>query len=152
MNEAYRDDDSTIHHLINETFRLESTINAQVARTLTELELTEALAGLLWRLAPEAPPMSMRRLAEDLVCDPTNVTFLADRLEKRGLLERRRDSTDRRVTVLALTPAGVELRNRLLSAAASQSPFRRLPKAEQEQLLRLLAKVNRLYLADSQTG
>ena len=44
----------------------------------------------------------MRALAQQLFCDPSNVTGIVDRLEKRGLVERRVDENDRRVKKLAL--------------------------------------------------
>ncbi len=84
----------------------------------------------------------MRRVADLLVRDPTNVTFLADRLGARGLLERRKDPTDRRVTVPTVTSSGIELRRRLLEGAVGQSPFLRLTDVEQGELLHPLSKVN----------
>jgi DNA-binding MarR family transcriptional regulator len=48
----------------------------------------------------------MGALARLLQCDASNVTWLADRLEARGFVERRSDPTDRRVKTLALTEAG----------------------------------------------
>ena len=58
----------------------------------------------------------MRDLAARLQCDPSNVTFLADRLEERGLVERRPDPSGRRVKLLALTPAGLAMRIRVVKA------------------------------------
>jgi len=48
----------------------------------------------------------MGALARTLQCDASNVTWLADRLESRGFVERRTDVGDRRVKTLALTDAG----------------------------------------------
>src|SRR5512140_427585 len=55
-------------------------------------------------------PMPMSRLAEALACDASNVTGLVDRLESRGLVRRHASSGDRRVKVLDLTAAGLQLR------------------------------------------
>jgi DNA-binding MarR family transcriptional regulator len=52
----------------------------------------------------------MSSLAETLFCDASNVTGIVDRLEARGLIERRAASHDRRVKLLALTDEGVALR------------------------------------------
>ena len=46
----------------------------------------------------------MSSLAELLVCDASNITGIADRLEARGLVERRSVGADRRVKTLALHP------------------------------------------------
>ena len=80
---------------------------------LAELGLTFAQAHALRILDPERP-LPMSTLAKELACDASNVTGIADRLEARGLIERRSAEGDRRVRVLALTPAGVELRDRVL--------------------------------------
>src|ERR1700716_1714444 len=68
------------------------------------------------------PPISMRELAERLKSDPSNVTGLIDRLEARGLVERRPDSNDRRIKGLALTAAGARLRERLFARLYSAPP------------------------------
>jgi DNA-binding MarR family transcriptional regulator len=77
----------------------------------------------------------MGRLACALGCDASNVTGIVDRLEKRGLIERRPSERDRRVKVLVVTPEGARVRRRLLLrlgeppqsiAALSPSDRRRL--------------------------
>ena len=52
----------------------------------------------------------MRALAQQLFCDPSNVTGIVDRLEARGLIERRSLETDRRVKIIRLTPEGQRVR------------------------------------------
>jgi MarR family transcriptional regulator, organic hydroperoxide resistance regulator len=86
---------------------------ARVGTALTELGLTFAQAHALRLLDPERP-LPMSSLADRLFCDASNVTGIADRLESRGLVERRSAEGDRRVKALTLTPAGVELRRRVL--------------------------------------
>ena len=66
--------------------------------------------------------------------------FLADRLEERGLIERRPDLSDRRVKLLALTTAGLAVRTRIVQAAALRSPLARPSPADQQRLCRLLDK------------
>ncbi len=83
----------------------------------------------------------MRTLAEELKCDPTNVTFLADRLEQRHLVERQADSDDRRIRRLALTARGRSLRNRLVGAIKNDSPLSKLDNREQRELERLLERL-----------
>ena len=84
-------------------------------------------------------PMPMGRLAETLGCDASNVTGLVDRLESRGLVQRRAAERDRRVKVLILTPAGVRLRARLLKQMTGRSlPLSRLSAEEQRTLVKIL--------------
>ncbi|MFE3542970.1 MarR family winged helix-turn-helix transcriptional regulator [Nocardia sp. NPDC059177] len=51
-------------------------------------------------------PIAMRTLAQALSCDASNVTGIINRLEKRGLVRRETNPTDRRVTRLVITPEG----------------------------------------------
>jgi len=82
---------------------------------LDEFGLTFPQAHALRLLDPEQPS-PMNEIADRLVCDASNVTGIADRLESRGLIERRAGSGDRRVKMLALTPAGAEVRERVIEA------------------------------------
>jgi len=107
---------------------------------LAELNLTESLADALWQLDPASGPLSRRMLAERLHCDPSNVTFLVDRLEERGLAQRVENPHDRRVKGVSLTAAGIVTRDRLLSAAADSPLFAGLSPDEQQQLIDLLSQ------------
>ncbi|MEU6254178.1 MarR family transcriptional regulator [Streptomyces sp. NPDC047043] len=69
-----------------------------------EHTLTGAQARLLSLLSLE--PLPMRKLAQKLKCEPSNVTGIVDRLESRGLVERRPDPADRRVKLAAATDEG----------------------------------------------
>jgi DNA-binding MarR family transcriptional regulator len=64
----------------------------------------------------------MRAMADALNVDASMVTWLVDRLEERGLVERRSLPTDRRVKTLALTPLGVQTRARLSRAFYEPPP------------------------------
>lgn len=71
-------------------------------------DLSPMQAQVLRLLEPDrAVPMST--VADQLYCDASNVTGIVDRLEARGLVERRRAAHDGRVRALALTAAGAEV-------------------------------------------
>src|SRR5579864_5548027 len=72
-----------------------------LSATAAELQLAPAQAIALQALEA-ARPISMRELAERMRCHQSNITGLIDRLEARGLVERRPDPRDRRITGLAL--------------------------------------------------
>src|SRR5688500_19052112 len=76
-----------------------------------ELDLSPVQLHSLRLLEPgvETP---MRALAQQLFCDPSNVTGIVDRLEARGMIERRSSDTDRRVKIIRLTPDGQLVRER----------------------------------------
>jgi DNA-binding MarR family transcriptional regulator len=88
--------------------------------------------------------MPMRRLACALHCDSSNVTGIVDRLEERGLVERRPDPADRRVKLLLLTDAGGELRALLVRRLADPpAPLQRLSADEQRALRDLMRRALR---------
>ncbi len=108
---------------------------------INEFELSPPQALALRHLEPDSP-LPMSALAELLHCDNSNITGIVDRLEDRGLVERRPASHDRRVKHLLVTEAGAEVRARLADRMDSApEELSRLTKAEQRQLLALLRKV-----------
>ena len=129
-----------LDQLVEQAYTFSAAIGRWSAAVLAELELTEVLGDVLWQLGAIGQAVPMRDLADRLQCDPSNVTFLADRLEERGLIERRPDLSDRRVKLLALTTAGLAVRMRIVQAAATSSPLARLSLADQQRLCRLLEK------------
>lgn len=60
---------------------------------------------VMWRLE-ESGTLPMSKLADVLDVSLSNATGLIDRMEERGLIARTRDSDDRRVVLVRLTPAG----------------------------------------------
>jgi DNA-binding MarR family transcriptional regulator len=95
---------------------------------------------LIWRLPPGSTA-SMRGMGDRLSCDASFMTGMVDRLEEGGLIERRPDPDDRRVTLIALTGKGAELRERALAALHEPPPeFDALDGDELEQLATLLGK------------
>ncbi|HSO96291.1 MAG TPA: MarR family transcriptional regulator [Acidimicrobiia bacterium] len=72
-----------------------------------ELGLTPGHMKTLFELDAEGG-RSMGDLAVLLACDASNVTWLVDRLEERGLVERRPHPRDRRVKSVVLTPEGAK--------------------------------------------
>ncbi len=65
--------------------------------------LTRAQWVILYRLH-HTPGLSQKELAEVLEVEPITVARLIDRLDERGLVERRPDPADRRVWRLHLLP------------------------------------------------
>jgi len=116
-------------------------VSAHFAAAVAEVDLAPAQARALHELDLERP-ISMRELAERLKSDPSNVTGLIDRLEARGLVERRPDPRDRRIKGLALTAAGARLRARLFARLYSAPPaVAALAKGDQRALRDILQRV-----------
>jgi DNA-binding MarR family transcriptional regulator len=75
----------------------------------SEFDLSPPQVMALRQLDPDEPkPMSELALA--LRCDNSNVTGIVDRLEDRGLVERRPGEHDRRVKMLMITERGAQIR------------------------------------------
>jgi len=105
-----------------------------------ELGLAPKQMGVLWKLEPGGT-LPMRALGESLFCDASYVTDLVDRLEERGLIERRPSPEDRRVKLIALTPEGERCRARALEMLYEPpTEFGALDEAEIRRLCELLSK------------
>jgi MarR family transcriptional regulator, organic hydroperoxide resistance regulator len=78
---------------------------------------------------------TMSELADAWTCDASNATFIVDRLEERGLAERRTVATDRRVKLVVLTARGAGLRGRVLERFFEPPPeLLELSRADLEAL------------------
>ncbi|MEU9017181.1 MarR family transcriptional regulator [Actinomadura sp. NPDC048394] len=112
------------------------------AERIAGLDLTPAQAGLL-RMLAAAPGRSQRELAGDLGMPPSRFVPFADELEERGLIERRRNATDRRVYALHLTEKGEALLTELAQAgmAHEQLLCEALTDEEHDRLLALLRRM-----------
>ena len=128
-------------------FRVAKAKHAVLTARLADLDLTPVQAHALRILDPERP-LAMSELADALYCHASNVTGIVDRLESRGLVERRPGAGDRRVRALVLTPEGAEARARVV-ALLSEPPeaIARLQEADQ----RALRDILRLALAEETT-
>lgn len=70
--------------------------------------LTESQFGALEALR-HLGPLCQRELAAKVLKSAGNMTTVVDNLEKRGLVERRREGDDRRVVTVHLTTSGEQL-------------------------------------------
>jgi DNA-binding MarR family transcriptional regulator len=114
----------------------------QFAERIAALELTPPQAGLL-RLVAASPGRPQQVIAAQLGTPPSRLVALVDRLEQRGLLERRRSTGDRRLSSLYLTDAGEKLLARLGRAAEDHDDAvcGVLAESERGQLRELLLKL-----------
>ena len=85
----------------------------RIPAVAAEFQVSPLGLRLLQILEP-GPGTPMSAVAERLGCDASNVTGIVDRLEARGVLERRDDPRDRRVKRIALTEEGAVVRERAL--------------------------------------
>lgn len=108
---------------------------AEVAATLN---VSQAALRALLAIDPDEP-RPMRDLAVSMNCDASYVTAMVDDLERAGYAERRPGSADRRVKMLALTPAGRRaLRTVQDELLAPPEQIAKLPTPKRTSLARLL--------------
>src|SRR5262245_1553823 len=85
---------------------------------------------------------SMRSRADEWQCDPSNATFIVDRLEELGLASRQPLLNDKRVKLVVLTRKGDKTRTELLQEFHQPPPaFNELDRADLEALERIVAKL-----------
>lgn len=132
--------ESLVYDVLDLVFTAAEQINDLLADAVGDVGLTAVMAKTLWQIEPSATP-SMRQLAADLGCDPSTVTFLADRLQEKGLITREIDPANRRAKIVTLTGHGREVRRRIGTAMLTRSSVAGLSAAEQRQLRRLLTKL-----------
>jgi len=75
-----------------------------------------------------------------ILVESSSTTYVVDKLVKRGLVRRRQGRTDRRVVLLALTPAGRRLIRQIFPrhAQAMRHAVAALPARAQARAVRLL--------------
>jgi MarR family 2-MHQ and catechol resistance regulon transcriptional repressor len=84
-------------------------------------------------------PLSMKRLADSMDISDASATGIVDRMEKRGLVERRHDASDRRVVMVYPTDTGSQL-------------FREMDTHRHDFLVRVFAELTDEELAACLTG
>ncbi len=93
------------YELIKEVFIL---LDDGDRRCLQQYDLTSTQFYVLhWSNSTDGKTLG--EMSERLLCTPSNVTRVVDLLVRRGLLNRERDSEDRRVVRVYPTPAGQKL-------------------------------------------
>jgi len=90
-------------------------LNARMAKT----GLTDTEFGALEALYHKGP-LLLGELQRSILVSSGGITYVVDRLERQGLVERRPCSTDRRARYAALTPKGERLMEEIFPGHAEQ--------------------------------
>lgn len=88
----------------------------------------------------EMGPLPPSKIAQHIMVNSSTVTGVIDRLEKKGFLERMRNSKDRRVITIALTENGTELANNAPLPVQERmiKGIRALTERERDQIIQAL--------------
>ena len=112
-------------------------------RGLRHHGLSIAARILLATLEGADQPLSHSAIAERLFVTGASVTSLVDTLERKGLVRRVRDTSDRRVMLVELTAAAPPVIDAYLAdvTALHAQEFAALDEQERETFVQLLSKV-----------
>jgi len=131
--------------LAAEAWRPLATFFFETARHRSEIFRTHGLtptdAKALHAL-DEHEGKTMGALASEWFCDASNATWMVDRLEERGLAERRATPTDRRVKLVVLTSRGTQVKRLLMDSLFEPPPeLLTLDRADLEALRDAVARL-----------
>lgn len=132
--------------------RSHTTVVRAVTNRISEYGLTTSQFAVLEALH-HLGPLPLGELAGKLLVTGGNVTYVVDRLQREGLVQRERSSEDRRVIRAVLTPRGREKMEQVFPdhAAFIGDLLAVLEPDEQAELRRLLKKLGKAIQA-SETG
>lgn len=107
-------------------------------------DLTPSQFGVLETLY-HLGTMCQHEIGTKILKSSGNVTLVIDNLEKQGLVKRQRDTEDRRMVMVSLTPKGKELIEAILPhyVASIVKEFSVLTPTEQETFARLCRKLGK---------
>jgi DNA-binding MarR family transcriptional regulator len=91
--------------VLDRVFELTLLLGRDMAESLARDGLTESRAHVVWELHHRGP-CTQRMLADVLNVTPRTITALVDGLESTGFVAREPHPTDRRATLVTLTPRG----------------------------------------------
>lgn len=97
----------------------------------------------LYEMAQQGIDPSQRMLEKRMYLTNPTVTGILNRLEAKGMIERRRDESDARVRRIRLTPLGVQCRMQVDGKLDDREERLLAPLSvrEREQLMKLLLKL-----------
>lgn len=124
--------------------RATEALQARLSQRGTLGDLTVSQFGVLEALY-HLGPMCQNELAGKILKSSGNMTLVIDNLEKHGLVERQRNTDDRRMITVRLTELGRERVETVLPGhvAAISAEMSALSAAEQENLGKLCRKLGK---------
>ncbi|HEY4002355.1 MAG TPA: MarR family transcriptional regulator [Candidatus Xenobia bacterium] len=128
--------------------RASESLTSRLATPLAQSGLTTSQFGVLESLY-HLGPMCQGDIAQKILKSTGNITMVVDNLEKRSLVERRREGDDRRFVTVRLTRQGEALIGSILPQHIERvmQAMSALTPAEQEQLRALSRKLGRAVAA-----
>jgi MarR family 2-MHQ and catechol resistance regulon transcriptional repressor len=122
--------------------RAQAAIEAHARADVARHDLTLAEFGVLEAILHRGP-MLLGEAQKEILVSSGGITYLVDRLEKKGLVERRECPSDRRARYAALTPEGEALIQRIFleHARVLEDALSGLDEEEKQETILLLRKL-----------
>lgn len=123
--------------VLDRLFEISELFQRDLAREFSGTSLTTARTRVLWDLV-HAGPSTQQALATRLEVSARNVTGLVDALEQAGYVARAPHPTDRRATLVTLTPPAEELMREMQRdhQELSATLLHAVPAADRDAFLR----------------
>jgi DNA-binding MarR family transcriptional regulator len=124
--------------------QIADTFGAQAAQVFKTCGLTSAQFNVLRILRGAGRAgLACREIGERMISHDPDITRLLDRMEKRNLISRQRQSDDRRIVKTHVTPEGLELLKALDRPvnALHKRQFQAIPPAKLKVLATMLDEI-----------
>jgi MarR family 2-MHQ and catechol resistance regulon transcriptional repressor len=120
MQKGFRGNNKEIRALSTyvKLMRAAESITSRVHKHLSSVGLTVSQFGVLEAIY-HLGPLSQKDLGRKILRSSGNITMVIDNLEKRRLVRRERDASDRRMFNVHLTEAGLKLIRRIFPPHAA---------------------------------
>ena len=144
MQKGFRGNNKEVRALSTyvKLMRAAESITSRVHKHLSSIGLSVSQFGVLEAIY-HLGPLSQRDLGQKILRSSGNITMVIDNLEKRHLVKRERDASDRRMFIIHLTGEGQKLIHTIFPshAALISKELSVLNAADQKMLGDLCKKV-----------
>jgi MarR family 2-MHQ and catechol resistance regulon transcriptional repressor len=130
-------------HVFLVLWKAAHAVEAYAEKSVFGLEMCGSDFAVLEALLHKGP-LPVNEIGRKVLLTSGSITVAVDRLETKGLVERRASGTDRRARIVHLTKEGRSLISRAYADNAADMErlvSASLTKAEREMLIRLLKKI-----------
>jgi MarR family transcriptional regulator, 2-MHQ and catechol-resistance regulon repressor len=140
---ALSPEDPLAHRALESLLRAEAAVRRRLSLSLRREGLSASGFSMLVLLTTAGGELDLRVVRQRLRTSKANATVVVSTLQARGLVTRRRLSTDRRAAALLLTPAGREVVDRLFPEHTGRvrDAFSVLDEQEKRSLMSLCRKL-----------
>ena len=139
-------------HVFLVLWKAASAVHSYAEKSLAELEMCSSDFAVLEALLHKGP-LPVNEIGRKVLLTSGSITVAIDRLETKGLVERRAHGTDRRARIVHLTREGRKLIARIYADHAADMEklaAASLSKSERKTLIGLLKQIG--YEAASTSG